>query len=196
MIICLDTETTGLYPGEICQLSYVCINKGVVTAKNFFFAVDHVEYGAYLVHGFSVEKLLELSKGKTFAQQISEIQNDFDKASFLVAHNVNFDFSFLSKEFERCGRIFYCKDSFCTMKKSLPICKIPRANHRGYKYPKLSELCAFLGITDTQIQLATRTLFGKEVGYHDARFDATAVYLAVEKGINQLPEYALLKEHL
>jgi hypothetical protein len=53
-----------------------------------------------------------------------------------------------------------------------------------------------LGITDSQIQRTTSTLFGKQTGYHDARFDTTAVYLIVEKGVKELPEYALLKEYL
>ena len=36
MIIYFDTETTGLYPGQICQLSYVMQDEGKVVAKNFF----------------------------------------------------------------------------------------------------------------------------------------------------------------
>ena len=115
---------------------------------------------------------------------LQEIQKDFDSADVIVAHNVNFDFSFLRKEFESCGKIFYAQESFCTMKKSVPVCKIPRANHRGYKYPKLCELCAYLGISDDLINQTTKTLFGKQVGYHDARFDTTALYLALVKGVD------------
>ena len=73
MILYLDTETTGLYPGEICQLSYIMQDKDGATAKNFFFAVKDVEYGAYLVHGFSVQILKELSGGKTFSDHADEI---------------------------------------------------------------------------------------------------------------------------
>ena len=59
MVLYFDTETTGLYPGEICQLSYIMQDKGGVSAKNFYFAVDFVEYGALKVHGLTAEKLNE-----------------------------------------------------------------------------------------------------------------------------------------
>ena len=46
-----DTETTGLrsdgfilggnvYPGKICQLAYIMDEDGVLTPKNFYFAVE------------------------------------------------------------------------------------------------------------------------------------------------------------
>ena len=37
MILFFDTETTGLYPGRIIQLSYVMCDGENTTAKNFFF---------------------------------------------------------------------------------------------------------------------------------------------------------------
>ena len=76
MILYLDTETTGLYPGNICQLSYAMQDKSGVRAKNMFFSVDKVDYGAYLVHGFSVAKLKTLSKGLRFADRFDEINAD------------------------------------------------------------------------------------------------------------------------
>ena len=79
MILYLDTETTGLRPGQICQISYIMQTKNSVVAKNMFFTVDSVEYGAYSVHGFSVEKLKELSKGKRFEDCVLEIKEDLLK---------------------------------------------------------------------------------------------------------------------
>ena len=78
MIIYLDTETTGLRPGQICQLSYVIQDGQQVRGKNFFYTVDAVEYGAFMVHGFSVEKLKSLSKGKRFSDSILEVKEDFE----------------------------------------------------------------------------------------------------------------------
>ena len=57
MILYFDTETTGVRPGQICQLSYIIQDTSGVSAKNFFFSVDYVEQGASAVHGFSVQKL-------------------------------------------------------------------------------------------------------------------------------------------
>ena len=103
MILYFDTETTGLHPGQICQLTYILQDKNGVKAKNFFFSVDYVEFSAQMVHGFSKEKLFVLSNGKTFSDHFEEIKSDFESADLVVAHNVSFDFSFMRKEFERMG---------------------------------------------------------------------------------------------
>lgn len=196
MIIYLDTETTGLHPGQICQLSYVIQDGDNVSAKNFFFAVDYVEYGALTVHGFSTQVLQELSGGKGFECFVEEIENDFKCADVICAHNVSFDFMFLRREFERCRKDFEPNASFCTMKNSVTACKLTRPNSGGYKYPKLNELCAYLGISDSDIKNCSDKLFGAKAGYHDARFDTTAVYLAVNKGVDIIDSFLPLKEAL
>ncbi len=185
MIIYFDTETTGLYPGQICQLSYLLQSKEKVVAKNFFFSVDAVEYSAYLVHGFSKEILEELSCGKKFCDHFLEIKKDFESADLIVAHNTNFDFSFMRKEYERLNQIFFVKNEFCSMKKFTPVCKLQRKSGVGYKYPKLNELCLFLGISEKDIDNTATKLFNANSAFHDARFDASALYLAVNKGLEQ-----------
>ena len=151
------------------------------TAKNFFFTVKRVDYGAYLVHGFSAEKLKVLSGGKTFKDHIDEIEKDFLRADVVVTHNTAFDLMFLRREFERVGRELVLKGSFCTMKSTVSLCKLSRTGG-GYKYPKLSELCDFLGIDEKTVAGVTRELFSEDAGYHDARFDTAAVYLIVNEG--------------
>ena len=196
MILYFDTETSGLHPGQICQLSYIMQSGDKTTAKNFFFAVDYVEYGAFSVHGFSVDKLKRLSGGKRFIDCFKEIEQDFLSADLVVSHNTAFDFSFMRAEYERVMAVFKYKNSFCTMKKTTPICKFTRSCGVAYKYPKLSELCSFLMITDNEIFEKCKALFGANVGYHDARFDTTAVYLASLKGMEKYLEFNLLKESL
>ncbi len=191
MILYLDTETTGLYPGQVCQLSYIMQTKDCVQAKNFFFTVDFVEYGAFSVHGFSVEKLRELSKNKVFLDHVNEIEQDFLKADLVVAHNFSFDYMFLSTEFQRLDKILPIKESFCSMKSMTPVCKILRSNGKAYKYPKLAELCQFLNISDREIFNNSEKLFGKGAGYHDSRFDTTAVFLCMNKAVNQCDLQAL-----
>lgn len=196
MILYLDTETTGLYPGNICQLSYVMQSINGAQAKNFYFAVDEVEYGAYKVHGLSPEILYKLSNGQTFGDKIEEIEKDFQSADLVVAHNTAFDFMFLRKEFEGCGRDFIVNNEFCSMKKMTPICKIMRSSGKGYKYPKLSELCRYFFISDDVILEETKKLFGETNWYHDARFDTTAVYLAVNMGMQTEEIMQELKDYL
>lgn len=194
MILYFDTETTGLYPGQICQLSYVMQDKENLIAKNFFFSVDCVEREAFNVHGFSVEKLSQLSNGKRFNHHFNQINKDFETADLVVSHNISFDFSFMRKEYERLNQTFCVKNEFCSMKKTTPICKFSRSNNKGYKYPKLQELCNFLSISDQEILELSKTIFGEETGFHDARFDTTALCLAINRCIEkkyfrQLEEY-------
>lgn len=196
MILYFDTETSGLRPGQICQLSYVMqTNKGE-TAKNFFFTVDDVEYSAYLVHGFSVEKLRKLSNGKRFSFWIDQIEKDFSSADVVVSHNTSFDFMFMREEFDRLGRVFTVNKEFCSMKNMTPVCKLMRSSGNGYKYPKLSELCKHFSITDREIAITSSKLFGSSADYHDARFDTTAVYLAVNYGMDNETVMQGLKEYL
>ena len=196
MILYLDTETTGLHPGNVCQLSYVMQTKDGVTAKNMFFTVDYVEYGAYMVHGFSVEKLESLSFGKRFKDRIDEIESDFMSADVIVSHNTSFDFMFLGKEFERLGKVFSAKASYCSMKKMTPVCKLKRANSLGYKYPKLNELCAYFSVSDYEILEESQRIFGDKTGYHDARFDTTAVYLAMNRAFESGIDLKEIKDYL
>ena len=195
MILYLDTETTGLRPGQICQLSYVMQYADKTICKNKFFTVDYIEPSAVAIHGLSVEKLKQLSNNKRFADFAKEIVEDLSSADLVVAHNYSFDEMFLRKEFELINQPFCIKKEFCSMKKTTPICKLV-GRRSGYKYPKLSELTCFLGITDSQILLETKKLFGNGVGFHDARFDTVAVYLAMKKGMDTQPELSVLREYL
>lgn len=196
MILYFDTETTGLHPGQICQLSYVMQCGNDLSSRNFFFTVDDVEYSAYMVHGFSVELLKKLSGGKTFADFIDVIEKDFFSADVVIAHNFSFDQMFMRTEFERQNRVFSVKKEFCSMKRSTPLCALKRKTGAGYKYPKLSELCTFLGISDEQIQSASQEIFGAKAGFHDARFDTAALCLAVNRAINFTDAFNELEEFI
>ena len=57
-----DTETTGLIPGRIIQLSYVMQSETETQAKNFFFAVEYIEPSAVAVHGFTPEEIARYQK--------------------------------------------------------------------------------------------------------------------------------------
>lgn len=184
MTIYFDTETTGLNPGRIIQLSYVIDDCGKTTAKNFFFAVEYVPIEAVNVHGFTAEKLAVLSNGKTFSDYIDEIDEDFSKAELIVSHNINFDVKFMQAEFLYQNRVFKYNASFDTMKYFVPICKLPRINHSGYKYPKLTELAEFLDIYSYDVSKETSKLFGElSVTSHDARYDTAMLYLCAKKGL-------------
>ncbi len=196
MILYFDTETTGLHPGQICQLSYVMQRGDELLSRNFFFKVDNVEYSAFMVHGFSVERLEKLSGGKIFSDYIDVIEQDFLSADVVVSHNFSFDNMFMRAEFERLNKVFSVKREFCSMKKSTPLCQLKRKTGEGYKYPKLSELCAFLEIDDAQILNASSEIFGAKTGFHDARFDTTALCLAVNRALRYTDDFNSLYEFI
>lgn len=187
MTIYFDTETTGLTPGRIIQLSYVMEDGDNLTAKNFFFAVDYVPEESVKIHGFTAEKLAVLSGGKTFSDYADEIQNDFLSASVIIAHNVKFDIAFLTAEYSYLDEIFKYNTAVDSMKYYTPIIKLPRKSG-GYKYPKLSEVAEFLDIYPYDVTKKCIELFGKgSLSAHDARFDTALLYLCMKdcNGENQ-----------
>ncbi len=180
MTIYFDTETTGLTPGRIIQLSYVIEDDGAITAKNFFFAVDYVPPEVVKIHGFSAEKLAVLSGGKTFSDCADEIALDFQRADVIVAHNVKFDIAFLTAEFSYINEVFKYNLSFDSMKYYTPIIKLPRKSG-GYKYPKLSEVADFLEIYTYDVSRKCIELFKEaNLSAHDARFDTALLYLCTK----------------
>lgn len=189
-LLFFDTETTDIKPerGSICQLSYIVVDTSQkptkTTGKNFFFTVEEMSEGAQAVHGFSLEKLYELSNGLYFEDQFEEFMGDFLNADFVIGHNVSFDIKFLCHELESMGEFFSPKRHFCTMNYYKSICRF--LNSRGdIKNPKLEELINFLGITKEMISSKANELFMGSGNYHDARFDTAATYLTVTEGIKK-----------
>lgn len=181
MILYFDTETTGLIPGRIIQLSYIMDYGEKTVAKNFYFAVEYIDPAAVAVHGITVEKLYELSDGHTFSEYADEIHEDFLSASLIVAHNVKFDLNFMIAEFKYLDTIFRYQESFDSMKYFTPIMKLKREGKPNYKYPKLAELMEFADIYPYDVSRGVKEIFGeypKNV-FHAAEFDTTALYLAI-----------------
>ena len=119
-LLFLDTETTDKSPGQICQLTYIIYDTDLpkenrVSAKNFFFSVDFVSDTAYNVHGFDVNTLKSLSGNLTFKDLYKLFKKDLTENDFIIGHNINFDISFLRREFDRINVEFKPKNLFCSM---------------------------------------------------------------------------------
>lgn len=187
-LLFFDTETTSIRPGHICQLSYIVVDTSTkpqtTTGKNFFFAVDEMDPNAEAVHGFSLEKLYELSGGMYFEDLVGEFIDDFMDADFVIGHNVNFDIKFMHSELLFLGANYEPKRTFCTMSYYKDICQILKPNGT-FKNPKLEEVIAFLDISKEQIEHKAKELFGGSGNYHDARFDTAATYLTVIEGLKK-----------
>ncbi len=183
-IIIFDTETTGLQPGQICQLSYLISDENTIEGKNFFFSVDYIEPGAEAAHGFSLDKLKELSGGHTFSNHADEVMADFSSADLVVAHNIDFDKKFLEVEFARLGKEIQLINTFCTMKHFTPICQIYH-HYFGFKYPTLEELLKFLSVEQSDVLQMLKDVFNEDdIGFHDARFDIAGTFIAFVEGMD------------
>jgi DNA polymerase-3 subunit epsilon len=190
-VIYFDTETTGLRDAEICQLSYVVDNGIEVYGKNYFFCVHSMNPAAQAVHGFSIEALEVLSDGLSFADRIDEFDKDFQDAELIVAHNASFDISMMQGEYRRLNREFKYNSYLCTMRFMTPFMQLRRSSGGGFKYPSLSELTNCYIKDFTLVDDYVRAFFGAECRFHDARYDAASLYLAVK---NAQAEIECLKE--
>lgn len=182
-LIVFDTEATDLVPGQICQLSYLIVDKGIITGKNMFFAVDEMSEGAQAVHGMSIEDLEELSGGERFADRAEEVFEDFCNADRLIGHNVSADDRYLRVEFERLGMKLPKIKTFCTMNYFTCVVNLKRKFNTGRpKPPKLVELTQFYALSEEEIAEKAAQWFGGGGAAHDARYDTAATYLCVEAG--------------
>lgn len=178
-MIFVDTETTGLNPGQICQLSFILANERKIEGfGNQFFKVESMEESAFKTHKLTVENLEELSKGVTFKDKYDYFYKIFDGRK-LIAYNMPFDLKFLSTEFWKCGISFNPLEKECSMKELKDIVRMPLKGSKtgGYKNPKLSESIEHFNLDHKKIMEYSECLFGVSRGYHDSRFDTAALYV-------------------
>lgn len=162
-ILIFDTETGGInaYANDILQLSYQIIDYGtqqVLKAVDKFFPwpedKSRVQWGAIQVNGLTEEYLAtkELSDRR---EAMKEFYADMDDCELIVAHNGEFDKSFIMATARRVGlrRTDGWRPMIDTMKTTTNLCKLPSRSRYGYKWPKLIELAEFLNIETDDINL-------------------------------------------
>lgn len=93
---------------------------------------------AVRIHGITTQQALE--EGRDLAAVVNEFMADFDRATFIVGHNIDFDKKILGAELIRLHRpdVMNSKRTYCTMQAGTDFCRIP--GKYGYKWPKLQEL--------------------------------------------------------
>lgn len=184
MLIILDTETTSIIPGQICQLSYVMIDRDRVTPRNYYFTVDEMLPASQAVHGLSIPILAAMSQDTRFADHAQQILADMKSADVVAAHNLDFDMRFLQAEFGRCGLEYKPEHGLCTMYYFTKIIGLPGRNGK-LKPPSLRELTAFFKVTQAQITAWSKLHFGGGGSAHDARYDVAATYLCICEAIKR-----------
>lgn len=175
----LDTESNGMKPEQICQLSYIISEDGDVRARNFFFSVDCMNEYALKKHHLSKHRLYFLSEGKRFSDLLPRFIDDLMNADIFCGHNVAADLRMLDIELERNGLSLPHHNCFCTMKHYDTAMHL-KGKTGQHKPPRLDELCHYFRLDDQKIMHACNMLYGnKRYLSHDARFDSTATYLCI-----------------
>lgn len=113
-----DVETTGLYVEQghrIIEIGAVEVNAGLMGEEfhSFIFTDKRISKDAHKVHGITPEMLA----GQPKPEDVFGSFQRFISNSTLVAHNADFDITFLRHEFWRLGKELYNQHK-CTLKLS------------------------------------------------------------------------------
>lgn len=139
--IVFDTETTGLNPqtgDRLVEIGCIELVNRVETGRTFhgYFNPERpMDAVAQQIHGLSDAFL---ANKPLFGERVEELL-DFLEDSPLVAHNAQFDFSFLNHELGLCGRLHI------SPLRMIDTLTLARSRHPGAKH-SLDALCARFGI--------------------------------------------------
>jgi len=173
--IILDTETTGLEPGDghrIIEIGCVEIRNRRKSERMFHqYLNPHrlIDDGAFEVHGISNEFLVDKPVFADIAQDLI----DFIRDSEVIIHNAPFDIAFINAELKLLGKKWGKLEDYCQITDTLVMA---RELHPGQKN-SLDALCSRYQIDNSQRDL------------HGALLDAQIlldVYLAMTGGQGSL----------
>jgi DNA polymerase III subunit epsilon len=173
--IILDTETTGLEPGDghrIIEIGCVEIRNRRKSERMFHqYLNPHrlIDDGAFEVHGISNEFLADKPVFADIAQDLI----DFIRDSEVIIHNAPFDIAFINAELKLLGKKWGKLEDYCRITDTLVMA---RELHPGQKN-SLDALCSRYQIDNSQRDL------------HGALLDAQIlldVYLAMTGGQGSL----------
>ncbi len=169
--VVLDTETTGLEPGEghrVIEIGCIELINRRPTERRFHHYLNPeraVDGGALEVHGLSEEFLRDKPRFAEVAAELIAFVRDAE----VVIHNAPFDLGFLDAELERLGGEWGRLLDYCTVIDTL---ELARQLHPGQRN-SLDALCKRY-----QVDNSARTLHGALL---DAEILAD-VYLALTGG--------------
>ena len=164
-ILIFDCETSGLNAewNKMLQLSWQLVDTKhwrILSKQNFYFkqpGAKRVERDAIRVNGLTKEVLSKLGTVPR-NKAIKAFAKDMEQTDICVAHNMEFDFSFIYHE-DKKGLIDW-KKGYCTMHRTTNLCKIEFDyrpywvdDNQQYKWPKLIELARFLKVDYSKITL-------------------------------------------
>ena len=185
MFVVFDLETTGLssMQNDIIQFSYIMFdsNNMFVRADNLYFYYEGMSWNqevADISHGISLDFLK--TQADKFKENVIKMYTVLNHAN-VCGHNSNsFDCPFVKNWLKRMGLSdFEFGIQQDTMLAFRPYTKRARI--------KLTKLAAMFGLSDAEIDYATKLWFGitESTQSHDARFDTAMTALLTIGGINK-----------
>ncbi|MGA2121503.1 MAG: 3'-5' exonuclease [Methanoregula sp.] len=156
MLLFFDTETTGLpkysatndiekWP-RVVQLAWSLYDNDGNRENQESYIIYPTDFTVPMasasIHGITTERAKH--EGTSLHTVLPHFNADVEKATTVIAHNLDFDLPIVHTEFVRCKleTNLAKKQTFCTMKTQTIIswCKLPKSTGRGYKWPTLPEL--------------------------------------------------------
>ena len=151
-VLLFDTETTGLPKSRedahklpnnwphLVSIAWILMENDKILESEYHIVKPEwvIPADSIKIHGITQE--MALKDGKPLLEVIRKFQSV--EHDILVAHNLNFDKNVLLNAILWDLKLEFpiFKKTFCTMEAARYICRIPFANGRGYKSPKLVEL--------------------------------------------------------
>ena len=169
----LDIETNGSKPGtsQVIEIGAVMLQNGEVIDR-FETFVECAYLPEYITKITGIEPT-DLMGAPTRKSALTKLRHFMGDAIF-VAHNANFDYSFLNASFDRFGLGGIGNPKLCTI-------DLARRTFESERYG-LAYLIDFL-----EIKTAT---------HHRAYSDAVCAAKVMEKSLETLPEYVLTTDDL
>ena len=102
------------------------------------------------INGLTMERLER--EGRPVADILKFYTTLIERGYIFVAFNAQYDAKVMRGELRRAAMpdLFETTPNICVMRASTNIVKAPKANGKGYKFPKLSEACLHFGVTQTE----------------------------------------------
>ena len=164
----IDTETSGLFdfskPADaegqprLAELAIIMLNEDLSAdiVMDLYVKPDgwKMSEDAIKIHGLTDEFLA--SHGVAILDVLNQYTSLIDEGYVIAAFNAQYDTKVMRGELRRAGLPdrFEATPNVCIMRSLTDTCKIPRANGRGFKFPKLIEACAHFKIEQPQAHTA------------------------------------------
>jgi DNA polymerase III epsilon subunit-like protein len=160
MYVVLDTETSGLFnfalPADaegqprLAHLAMIFVDENL-QEESIVDLLVHPDRWTMPPEVAAINHLPQeflMEKGLPVAHVLQAYTDAVDRGLIVVAFNSQFDLKVMRGELRRAGMddSFERTPNICVMRPLTDICKIPKANGKGYKFPKLSEAMAHFKI--------------------------------------------------